>query len=143
MDIRIDIVEPSLTAVVVVEPIDLSRFIACYDAVYEFLRGPTDVRQVGQNIALYAYGERMEVGVEVDRSFETAGTVRSSRLPGGSIAHARHTTGYGTLQETYEAIKRWCDVHGHVTSGIQWEIYGDPNERDHVDVEVCYLLAGS
>ena len=124
--IRVEPVGPSRTAVVVVEPMDLSRFMACYDAVYAFLRGDTDVRQTGQNIALYQHGQRMEVGVEVDRSFPSAGVVVSSQLPGGRIAHATHTTGYGDLHKTYDAVRRWCDEHGHDTAGIQWEIYSDP-----------------
>ena len=141
MAVRLDTVDRSLTAVVVVEPIELGQFMSCYDTVYDFLRGETDVRQTGQNIALYEHGRRMEVGVEVDRAFEGAGRVVSSALPGGVIAHATHATGYATLSETYSAIKQWCDANGHSTSGIQWEIYGDPDEREYVDVEVCYLLA--
>ena len=142
MVVRLDTFERSLTAVVAVEPIDLGQLMACYDTVYEFLRGDTDVRQTGQNIALYERGLRMEVGVEVDRTFTDAGRVTSSALPAGVIAHATHTAGYASLPETSAAIKRWCDEHGHDTSGIQWEIYGDPDgERGHVDVEVCYLLA--
>ncbi|HEX2381159.1 MAG TPA: GyrI-like domain-containing protein [Acidimicrobiales bacterium] len=140
MDIRVDVVEPSLTAVVAVEPMDLSRFMACYDTVYAFLRGDTDVKQTGQNVALYEHGQRMEVGVEVDRTFSPSGQVVSSQLPGGRIAHATHTTGYGDLGRTYDAVSQWCDEHGHDTTGVQWEIYSDPDEHDHVDVEICYLL---
>ncbi len=142
MDVRVDVVEPSSTAVVVVEPMDLSRFMACYDSVYAFLRGGgTDVKQTGQNIARYDRGERMEVGVEVDRSFPPAGPVVSSELPGGRVAHATHTTGYGDLHRTYDAVGAWCKEHGHDTTGIQWEIYSDPDEDNHVDVEICFLLA--
>jgi effector-binding domain-containing protein len=140
VDIRVDVVEPSLTVVVVIEPMDLSRFMACYDAVYAFLRGDTDVKQTGQNVALYERGQRMEVGVEVDRTFPPTGSVASSQLPGGRIAHATHTTGYRDLHKTYEAVDRWCQQHGCDTTGIQWEIYSDPDEHEHVDVEICYLL---
>ena len=141
MDVRLDEVKESLTAVVVVEPMDMSRFMHCYDTVYAFLRGNTEVKQRGQNIALYVRGERMEVGVEVDRAFAASGDVVPSSLPAGRIAHATHTTGYSDLAGTYQAIAEWCDAHGHERAGIQWEIYGDPDDRDHVDVEVCYLLA--
>jgi effector-binding domain-containing protein len=140
MDVQVDAVEPSLTAVVVVEPMDLSRFMACYDAVYGFLRGGTDVKQTGHNIALYDQGQRMEVGVEVDRTFAPVGLVVSSSLPGGRIAHATHTTGYPDLGTTYDRIRQWCDANGQKTAGVHWEIYSDPDERDHVDVEICYLL---
>jgi effector-binding domain-containing protein len=83
----------------------------------------------------------MEVGVEVDRTFPPAGVVVSSQLPGGRIAHATHTTGYGDFHKTYDAIRQWSNENGHGTTGIQWEIYSDPDEDDHVDVEICYLLA--
>ena len=140
VEIRVSEVEPSPTAVVA-GPLDLSRFMADLDTVYEFLRSDTRVRQTGHNIALYAHGERMEVGVEVDSTFDTQGPVTPSRLPGGRIAHATHTTGYADLGVTYAAITRWCATNGHRSAGVQWERYGDPDERDHVDVEVCFLLA--
>jgi effector-binding domain-containing protein len=134
-------VQPSLTAVVVVEPMDLSKLMACYYSVYAFLRGGgTDVTQTGHNVALYEHGERMQIGVEVDRAFDAAGPVVSSSLPGGRIAHATHTTGYGDLHRTYEAITEWCGANGEETAGVQWEIYSDPDESGHVDVEICYLL---
>lgn len=142
MDVRIDTVEPSLTAVVA-GPMDLSQLMPSFDAVYAFLRGgTTDVVQTGQNIALYDRGQRMEIGVEVDRAFEPAGPVSSSWLPGGRVAHATHTTGYGDLHRTYEAIDAWCRQHDERPTGVQWEIYGDPDEHGHVDVEICSLLVG-
>ena len=53
---------------------------------------------------------------------------------------ATHTSGYGDLGRTYDAIEAWCAEQGHSTAGVQWEIYGDPDEHDHVDVEIVYLL---
>lgn len=38
MDVRIDTTEPSLTAVVVVEPMDLSRLMDCFDRVYRAIK---------------------------------------------------------------------------------------------------------
>jgi effector-binding domain-containing protein len=138
--VRVREVGPSPTAVVA-GPKDLSRFSADLDAVYAFLGSNPGVRQSGHNIARYGPGERMEVGVEVDARFDSSGPVVSSTLPGGRVAHATHTTGYGDLGATYAAISAWCERHGHATAGVQWEVYGDPDERDHVDVEVCFLLA--
>jgi effector-binding domain-containing protein len=139
VDVSVRTVEPSKTAVVA-GPMELSRFMACYDTVYGWLRNQSDVKQVGQNVALYSAG-RMEVGVEVDRTFEPVGDVVPSQLPGGRVASMVHTTGYGDLQRTYDAIRDWCEANGEAMAGVQWEIYGDPDERDHVDVEILYLLA--
>ena len=141
MDVRVDTVEPSRTAVVA-GPFDLSRLMPSWDAVYGFLRGTdTDVRQTGHNVALYIRGERMEVGVEVDRTFEPYGEVTSSALPGGRVAHATHTTGYGDLHRTYRALESYCAEHDLTTSGTSWELYGDPDDDDHVDVEIYLLLS--
>ena len=138
VDVQVRTVTASPTAVVE-GPFDASMIMPAVDAVYAFLRSDTDVRQVGQNIALYRDG-RMEIGVEVDRTFDAAGDVTASALPAGRVASATHTTGYGDLHVTYDAIRSWCGDHGHAIAGTTWEIYGDPDEHDHVDVEICYLL---
>jgi effector-binding domain-containing protein len=82
----------------------------------------------------------MEVGVEVDRGFEQVDAVVASELPAGRVATATHSTGYGDLHVTYAAIKEWCEANDHVVTGDTWEIYGDPDDGDQVDVEVYYLL---
>ena len=141
MDVRVDAVERSLTAVVA-GPFDLSKLMPSWDAVYHFLRGTdTDVRQTGQNVAMYVRGERMEIGVEVDRTFEPFGDVTSSSLPAGRVAHATHTTGYGDLGRTYRAIEAFCAQQGLAPTGTSWEVYGDPDADDHVDVEIYFLLS--
>jgi effector-binding domain-containing protein len=140
MDIVIKVVEASKTAVVA-GPFDLSRLMPSYDEVYAFLRGgDSDVKQMGQNVALYT-DDRMEVGVEVDRDFQPVGDVSPSQLPAGRVAAAMHTTGYADMGATYEAIAAWCTENGHTLAGPRWETYGDPDEHDHVNVEICYLLA--
>jgi effector-binding domain-containing protein len=141
VDVRVLTVEPSTTAVVA-GPFDLSKIMASYDAVYAWSRGgQTDVRQVGQNIALYKHGREMEVGIEVDRPFAPVGDVIASELPGGRVAAAVHRTGYGDLRRTYAAIEAYLAANGLRGTGLCWEIYGDPDEHDHVDVEICFLLA--
>ena len=134
MDIRIED-RPAVRTAVVRGALDLSAFMQRLDAVYAALAG----RKGGQNIALYT-DDAMEVGVEHD-DWTTEGVVVASSLPGGRVARAVHTTGYGDLGRTYGAISAWCAAQGHALAGARWEIYGDPDARDHVDVEVCYLLA--
>jgi effector-binding domain-containing protein len=143
VDVVVREVEPSRTAVVRA-PFDVTRILALWGPVYAYLRGGgTDVRQIGQNVALYRRDGLMEIGVEVDRAFEPVGEVVASALPGGRVASAVHTSGYGDLHVTYDAIRDWCAANGHATTGDTWEIYGDPDENDHVDVEIVYLLAGN
>jgi effector-binding domain-containing protein len=141
VDVVVREAEPSRTAVVRA-PLDVRRILPLFDAVYAYLRGgATDVRQTGHNVALYRRDGTMEIGVEVDRGFEPVGDVVASALPGGRVASAVHTTGYGDLHVTYDAITAWCAANGHATTGDTWEIYGDPDENDHVDVEIVALLA--
>jgi effector-binding domain-containing protein len=143
VDVVVREVSPSRTAVVRA-PLDGGRILSLFDAVYAYLRGgATDVRQTGQNVALYRRDGTMEIGVEVDRVFDPVGDVQSSALPGGRVASAVHTTGYGDLHVTYGAIGDFCAANGLATSGDTWEIYGDPDENDHVDVEIVVLLADS
>jgi len=141
VDVEVRSVAPSRTAVVRA-PLDASKILALWGPVYAYLRGGrTDVRENGHNIALYRRDGTMEIGVQVDRAFDQAGDVVASELPGGRIAVATHTTGYGDLHATYDAIRAWCAANGHALTGDTWEVYGDPDEHDHVDVEVAYLLA--
>lgn len=140
MDVAMRTVEPSRTAVVRA-PFDPTRIAALWGPVYAYIRGDgSDVRQTGHNVALYRRDGTMEVGVEVDSVFDRAGDVVASSLPGGRVAAAVHTTGYGDLHVTYDAVRAWCEANGHAITGDTWEIYGDPDTDDHVDVEVVYLL---
>ena len=142
-EVRVVTVTASRTAVVAGR-FDLSKVMPSYDTVYAWLRGgQTEVTQTGQNIALYRHGKEMEVGVEVDRSFEPVAGVVASELPAGRVATMTHTTGYGDLHRTYDAIEQWCRDHGEAMTGVCWEVYGDPDERDHVDVDIYFLLASS
>lgn len=141
MDVALRTVASSRTAVVRA-PFDPARIASLWGPVYASLRdGRTDVHQTGHNVALYRRDGTMEVGVEVGRAFASMGDVVASALPGGRVATAVHTSGYGDLHVTYDAIRAWCEANGHETTGDTWEIYGDPDEDDHVDVEVVYLLA--
>jgi effector-binding domain-containing protein len=141
MSVSLRTVEASRTAVVRA-PFDPMRIASLWDPVYAFVRGgQTDVRQTGQNVALYRRDGTMEVGVEVDRAFEQVDEVVASELPAGRVAAATHSTGYGDLHVTYADIKDWCEANDHVITGDTWEIYGDPDEDDQVEVEVYYLLA--
>jgi effector-binding domain-containing protein len=68
------------------------------------------------------------VGVQVARTFEPAGSVVPSKLPGGRAAHTIHAGDYAALGEAHDAIARWCRVTQQAPSGTRWEIYGDWNE---------------
>jgi effector-binding domain-containing protein len=117
------------------------------DKVWEFIRSQPGLRTDGHNIFLYHQPSEpgaqilCDFGVEVTRSFETAGEVYATETPAGEAAVAIHRGPYNRLNEAYEAIKEWMAVNRRESAGHSWEIYGDPTP-DPADTEttVVYLL---
>jgi effector-binding domain-containing protein len=115
--------------------------------VWEFLRSQPDLRTDGHNIFLYHHPTQRgapilcEFGVEVTRTFETAGEVYATETPGGEAAVAVHRGPYHRMNEAHEQIGRWMAAHRRESAGHSWEIYGDPTP-DPADTEttVVHLL---
>jgi effector-binding domain-containing protein len=82
-----------------------------------------------------------EFGVEVTRTFDSAGEVHATETPGGEVAVAIHRGPYNRMNETHDAIARWMTANERESAGCSWEIYGDPTP-DPADTEttVVYLL---
>ena len=112
--------------------------------VWGFLRGgaPAGLYQHGHNVMLYKDDvPNVEVGVQVSGSFESAGRVVPSSLPGGLAATATHTGPVATIGDTHQAVCEWSKVNGYRLTGPHWEIYGDPDPASgHFDVEVFWSL---
>jgi effector-binding domain-containing protein len=114
---------------------------------WEFLRSQPDLRTDGHNIFLYHHPTQRgapilcEFGVEVTRTFETAGEVYATETPGGEAAVAVHRGPYHRMHEAHEQIGRWMAAHRRESAGHSWEIYGDPTP-DPADTEttVVHLL---
>jgi effector-binding domain-containing protein len=115
--------------------------------VWEFLRSQPDLRTDGHNIFLYHHPTQRgapilcEFGVEVTRTFETAGEVYATETPGGEAAVAVHRGPYHRMHEAHEQIGKWMTAHRRESAGHSWEIYGDPTP-DPADTEttVVHLL---
>jgi effector-binding domain-containing protein len=112
------------------------------DEVYAFV-GAGGATQDGHNVMLYRDDvPNVEVGVQVSGAFEPTGRVVPSELPAGEVASTVHRGPYDALGEAHVAVKAWCGSHGHVLTGVRWEIYGDWHEDPaDLETEVCYLLA--
>jgi len=83
----------------------------------------------------------VEVGVQVSRSFEPAGQVVASALPGGPAATATHSGPIAQIGDTHRAVRDWSNANGCRLAGPNWEIYGDPDPTTgHFDVEVFWSL---
>jgi DNA gyrase inhibitor GyrI len=82
-----------------------------------------------------------DFGVEVTRTFETAGEVYATETPGGEAAIGVHRGPYNRMNEAHDAIRKWMAANRREPAGHSWEIYGDP-APDPADTEatVVYLL---
>jgi effector-binding domain-containing protein len=115
--------------------------------VWDFIRSQPGLRTDGHNIFVYHNpkqpGEPLvcDFGVEVTRTFATAGEVYATETPEGEAAVAVHRGPYNRLNEAYNAIDQWLRANGRESAGDVWEIYGDPTP-DPADTEttVVHLL---
>ena len=115
--------------------------------VWEFIRSEPGLRTDGHNIFLYHHLTQpgapilCDFGVEVTRTFETAGEVYATETPAGEAAVAVHRGPYNRMNEAHDAIRKWMEANRRESSGHSWEIYGDP-APDPADTEttVVYLL---
>ncbi len=114
------------------------------DRVWSFLRGdaPAGLYQRGHNIMYYLDDvPHVEVGVQVSGSFEPAGHVVASMLPGGLVATATHTGPIAEIGDTHQAVREWSTANGYQLVGPRWEIYGDPDPSTGAfDVDVYWAL---
>ena len=115
--------------------------------VWDLIRSQPGLWSDGHNIFLYHHSKELgapilcDFGVEVTRTFETAGEVYATETPGGEVAVAVHRGRYNRMNEAYNAIDRWMAANRRESAGHSWEIYGDPTP-DPVDTEttIVHLL---
>jgi effector-binding domain-containing protein len=115
--------------------------------VWPFIRSQPGLWTDGHNVFLYHHPTRSgapiqcDFGVEVTRTFETAGEVYGTETPGGEAAVAVHHGPYHRVHEAHEAIQKWMTANRRESAGHSWERYGDPTP-DPADTEtmVVYLL---
>jgi effector-binding domain-containing protein len=147
VDVTVQTIEPTPTAVVAAAT-TWAEFPKTWgpmlDKVWSFLRGgaPVGLYQHGHNVMLYKDDvPNVEVGVQVSRTFDPAGDVVASTLPGGLVATATHTGPIAKIGETHDAVREWSAANGYRLAGRHWEIYGDPDSSTgHFDVDVFWSL---
>jgi effector-binding domain-containing protein len=117
------------------------------DKVWEFIRSHPGLRTDGHNIFLYHHPAHpgapllCDFGVEVTRSFETAGEVYATETPGGEAAVAVHYGPYDRLNEAHNAVRKWMTTNRRDSAGCSWEIYGDPTpDPAGTETTIVYLL---
>jgi effector-binding domain-containing protein len=119
--------------------------IPTFDRVYAALPD-AGLSKGGHNLLVMRGGPGnsldIEVGIEVDGSFEAAGDLIPSHLPAGHVATAVNIGPYEQLGAVHDAIIEWCAERGYGRTGICWEIYGHAVD-DAADqrTDVFYQLA--
>src|SRR3954462_5015494 len=115
--------------------------------VWDFIRSQPELRTDGHNIFLYPHPTRpgtpilCDFGVEVTRTFETAGEVYATETPGGEAAVGVHRGAYSRTNEAHDAIGEMDRGEPEGVRRALVEIYGDPMP-DAADTEttVVYVL---
>jgi DNA gyrase inhibitor GyrI len=115
--------------------------------VWDVIRGQPGLWTDGHNVFLYHHSEqpgapmRCDFGVEVTRTFETAGEVYATETPAGEAAIAVHRGPYDRMHEAYTAIDQWMAANRRESAGYLWEIYGDPTPNpDDTETTIVHLL---
>jgi effector-binding domain-containing protein len=133
VEVTVRTVEPTPTAVVTAATTwaDFPQlWQPMLDAVWNFLRGgaPAGLYTRGHNVMFYIDDvPHVEVGGQVNGSFEPAGPVVASVLPGGLVATATHTGPIADIGDTHRAVCEWSEANGYRLDRRRWEIYGDPD----------------
>ena len=146
VSVNVQIVEPRKLAAVrrEVAPSEVgSAWGPAVGKVWDFIRGQPGLWTDGHNIFVCHSNQPgapmlCDFGVEVTRTFETAGEVYATETPGGEAAVALHRGPYDRLNEAYNAIDRWMATNGRQSAGHSWEIYGDPTP-DPADTETTVV----
>ena len=120
---------------------------AALDTVWEFIRSQPGLWTDGHNIFLYHHPTQpgapilCDFGVEVTRTFATAGEVYATETPEGEAAVAVHRGPYTRMNEAHNEIGQWMAANRRESAGRSWEIYGDPTP-DPADTHttIVYLL---
>ena len=99
--------------------------------VWPFIRSQPGLWTNGHNIFLYHHPARPDApivcdfGVEVTRTFETAGEVYATETPAGEAAIAVHHGPYNRMNEAHDAIRKWMAANRRASTS------GDVHVADH------------
>jgi hypothetical protein len=124
VDVRIEERDAVATAVTVVP--DASHWREGLDRVWAHMRAHR--LPAGRNVM--RYGERVEVGVELEGFADSDGLL-ASELPAGPTAVGLRVGPLSPegIGEAHEAVRAWCASHGHELTGECWELYGHMNDE--------------
>ena len=96
--------------------------------VWDFIRSQPGLRTEGHNIFLYHHPTQpgapilCDFGVEVTRTFETAGEVYATETPGGEAAVTVHRGPYDRMNEAHERNR---EMDGGEPEGVRRPLVGD------------------
>jgi hypothetical protein len=101
----------------------------------------------GHNIFLYHHAAQRgapilcDFGVEVTRTFETAGEVYATETPAGEVAVAVHRGPYNRMNEAHDAIRKWMAANRRESAGHSIRRSGAESGRHRDDRRVSPKVA--
>ena len=103
------------------------------DKVWDFIRSQSDLWTDGHNVFVYHHPEQpgspllCDFGVEVTRTFETAGEVYATQTPAGESVVAVYRGPYENMSEAYDAID---NMDGREPARVRRTLVGNLRRSD-------------
>jgi len=149
MDIPIRVVTADATPTAVVQAATTwSEFPRVWreflDEVWAFVRDSG--LEPGRNVMVYKDDvPRVEVGVEVSRTFVANGRVVPSSLPAGPAATAVAVgePSPDLIAAAHAAVREWSAASGHQVTGVRWEIYShwrEDQDQTRFETQIYWQL---
>lgn len=147
-EVTIETVQPQLLAAVrskvEIKDIPEAWKPAIY-AVKDHLAEHSDLA-AGRQVFLYHHPAHrqsamdIDFGIEVDKSFDDASSVKCVSTPGGQVATSIHLGSLNGLPQTHMGIHQWCAANGHKIGSYSWETYEWGEGPDPIRTIVRYAL---
>ena len=83
----------------------------------------------------------LEIGFPFAQKVPGEGTILAGEIPGGKAAACVHVGPYDQLGAAYAALHEWMQAHGHVPTGVAYEVYlNDPQATPPAELQTWVVF---